>query len=127
MKFKHTLISVAQAPPNIIVVLVDDAGYADWGFNGSDEVQTPNIDNLVSRGTYFSEGYVSNSVCSPSRAGLITGRYQNRFGYEFNLVTPVIAPGYTETDLGLDVKEDDRRLPQAPGVFYFYHWEMASR
>ena len=99
------VISFAQTQPNIIVVLVDDAGYADWGFNGSDQVQTPNIDNLVNRGTYFSEGYVSNSVCSPSRAGLITGRYQNRFGYEFNLVTPVIAPGYSEADLGLDVNE----------------------
>ena len=75
--------------PNIILIISDDQGYADVGFHGSKEVFTPNIDRIASNGVIFSEGYVSYAVCSPSRAGLITGRYQNRFGYSRNiLLTP---------------------------------------
>ncbi|MCY1720000.1 sulfatase-like hydrolase/transferase [Prolixibacteraceae bacterium Z1-6] len=70
--------------PNIIVLLVDDAGYADFGFMGCEDLQTPNIDNLASRGVVFTDAHVSASVCGPSRAGLITGRYQQRFGFECN-------------------------------------------
>ncbi|MCA1746025.1 MAG: sulfatase-like hydrolase/transferase, partial [Bacteroidales bacterium] len=70
--------------PNIIVVLVDDAGYADFGFTGSEDLHTPNIDQLAQNGVVFSEAYVSATVCGPSRAGLITGRYQQRFGFECN-------------------------------------------
>ena len=60
--------------PNVIIVLVDDLGYNDVGFNGSKEILTPNIDKLSKNGVTFSRGYVSYPVCSPSRAGLITGR-----------------------------------------------------
>ena len=67
--------------PNIIVIVSDDQGYADVGFHGSKEIKTPNIDRIANNGVIFSDGYVSYAVCSPSRAGLITGRYQNRFGY----------------------------------------------
>ena len=75
--------------PNIILIISDDQGYADVGFHGSEEVFTPNIDRIASNGVIFSDGYVSYAVCSPSRAGLITGRYQNRFGYSRNiLLTP---------------------------------------
>ena len=75
--------------PNIILIISDDQGYADVGFHGSKEVFTPNIDRIASNGVIFSDGYVSYAVCSPSRAGLITGRYQNRFGYSRNiLLTP---------------------------------------
>ena len=78
-----------DARPNIIVIISDDQGYADVGFHGSKEVFTPNIDRIASNGVIFSEGYASFSVCSPSRAGLITGKYQNRFGYTRNiLLTP---------------------------------------
>ena len=78
-----------NALPNIIVIISDDQGYADVGFHGSKEVFTPNIDRIASNGVIFSEGYVSFAVCSPSRAGLITGKYQNRFGYTRNiLLTP---------------------------------------
>jgi arylsulfatase A-like enzyme len=98
-------VAAQTTQPNIIVIITDDAGYDDWGFNGSSLIETPNIDNLVNQGTKFSQGYVTNSVCSPSRAGLITGRYQNRFGYEYNLVNYYPAPGYQDDDDGLDLNE----------------------
>ena len=69
--------------PNIIVILADDLGYADVGYNGCEEIPTPNIDILAKEGIIFSNGYVTGSVCSPTRAGLMTGRYQQRFGAEF--------------------------------------------
>lgn len=76
---------IKAAKPNIIVILADDAGYADFGFMGSRDVQTPNLDKLAGDGVLFKQHYVSASVCSPSRAGLLTGRYQQRFGHECNL------------------------------------------
>lgn len=76
--------SPAQRPPNVIVILTDDQGYHDVGFNGCDDIPTPNIDSIASGGVKFTNGYVSYSVCSPSRAGLLTGRYQQRFGHERN-------------------------------------------
>ncbi len=72
--------------PNIIILFSDDAGYADFSFNGNEKIKTPHIDALAENGIRFTDGYVSGSVCSPSRAGLITGRYQQRFGHETNLV-----------------------------------------
>lgn len=75
---------VSPAPPNIIVILVDDAGYADFGFMGSKDLRTPHIDELAGRSIRFSDAHVSSSVCSPSRAGLLTGKYQQRYGYECN-------------------------------------------
>lgn len=70
--------------PNIIVLLCDDAGYADFGFAGSKDLKTPNIDQLAANGIVFTDAHVSASVCGPSRAGIITGRYQQRFGFECN-------------------------------------------
>jgi arylsulfatase A-like enzyme len=70
--------------PNIIVLLVDDAGYADFGFMGSKDLKTPNIDKLAARGIIFTDAHVSSTVCGPSRAGIMTGRYQQRFGFECN-------------------------------------------
>ncbi len=72
--------------PNIIVILIDDAGYADFGFMGSTDLETPNIDVLAKDGVVFTDAHVSASVCAPSRAGLITGRYQQRFGSECNSI-----------------------------------------
>lgn len=79
--------------PNILVILIDDAGYADFGFMGSKDLPTPNIDALAKRGVVFTDAHVSATVCSPSRAGLITGKYQQRFGYECNE-----SEGYTGLD-----------------------------
>lgn len=70
--------------PNIIVLLVDDAGYADFGFMGSKDLKTPNIDKLAYGGVIFTDAHVSATVCGPSRAGILTGRYQQRFGFECN-------------------------------------------
>ena len=75
--------------PNLIVILTDDQGYADVGFNGSKDIFTPNIDKIALEGARFTQGYVSYPVCGPSRAGLLTGRYQDRFGFVGN---PTIDP-----------------------------------
>jgi arylsulfatase A-like enzyme len=70
--------------PNVLYLLADDLGYADMGAQGCTDVPTPNLDSIASNGVRFTSGYVSAPVCSPSRAGLITGRYQTRFGHECN-------------------------------------------
>lgn len=77
--------ATAQArKPNIIVILADDLGYADLSCQGSKDIKTPHIDSLAKNGTRFTSAYVSAPYCSPTRAGLLTGRYQQRFGHEFN-------------------------------------------
>ncbi|MFI3303302.1 MAG: sulfatase-like hydrolase/transferase [Rikenellaceae bacterium] len=73
------------AKPNILMIIVDDAGYNDFGFMGSQDLETPNIDKLASNGIVFTDAHVSASVSGPSRAGMLTGRYQQRNGYECNL------------------------------------------
>jgi len=82
--FAVTGCTAVPEKPNLIVIMVDDLGYADVGFNGCKDIPTPNIDTIASNGIRFSSGYVTYSVCSPSRAGFITGRYPQRFGYERN-------------------------------------------
>ncbi|MEM7371123.1 MAG: sulfatase-like hydrolase/transferase [Bacteroidota bacterium] len=82
--------------PNIILILADDAGYADFGFMGSEDLETPRIDELAEDGVIFTDAHVSASVCAPSRAGLITGKYQHRFGHECNDIP---------LDNGLDLQE----------------------
>lgn len=75
----------AELPrPNIVLIVLDDLGYNDLGFQGLRDAQTPNIDKIADRGVQFTQAYVTCPVCSPSRAGLLTGRYQQRFGHEFN-------------------------------------------
>lgn len=79
----------AADKPNVVVLFADDSGYADFGFQESvrpDMAQlTPHIDSIAAAGTHFTQAYVTGAVCSPSRAGLMTGRYQERFGHETNL------------------------------------------
>ncbi len=70
--------------PNVLILLADDLGYADVGFHGCKDIPTPNLDALARKGVRFTSGYVSGPYCSPTRAGLMTGRYQTRFGHEFN-------------------------------------------
>src|SRR3989442_1532507 len=77
----------AQSPvrkPNILVIVADDLGYGDIGVHGGKDVPTPNLDALAASGVRCNNGYVSAPYCSPSRAGFLTGRYQTRFGHEFN-------------------------------------------
>lgn len=77
--------AAAEKRPNILLILADDMGYGDLSCYGSTQVKTPNIDALAAGGVVCTDGYVSNSVCAPSRAGLMTGRYGSRFGFEHNL------------------------------------------
>lgn len=95
-------ISIAQnhKKPNVIVIVSDDAGYADFGSYGGKEIPTPNIDALAANGTLFTQGYVSAAVCAPSRAGILTGMYQQRFGFEHNISDLPVKP-YTQNDVGL--------------------------
>lgn len=86
--------------PNIVILLADDLGYADVGFHGAKDIPTPNIDSLAAQGVRFTSGYVSGPYCSPTRAGLLTGRYQTRFGHEFN--GPAI---YNGKPVGLPLSE----------------------
>jgi len=76
--------TAAERQPNIVILLADDLGYADVGFQGCQDIPTPNIDALAKGGVRCTNGYVSCPYCSPTRAGLLTGRYQQRFGHEFN-------------------------------------------
>ena len=71
--------------PNIVIILADDLGYADIGVHGCTDIPTPNIDSIARTGVRCTQGYSSHSYCSPMRAGLMTGRYQHRFGYENNM------------------------------------------
>ena len=90
--------------PNIILIIADDAGYADFGYQGCKKFKTPNIDALAKNGIRFTTAFVTGAVCSPSRAGLITGRYPQRFGHECNL-PGVLQKDYTENQRGMDIRE----------------------
>ncbi len=85
-----SLFAADPVRPNLIVIMADDLGYADVGFNGSSDIPTPNIDRIASGGVVFTDAYVTFAVCGPSRAGFITGRYPQRFGFERN---PAWKPG----------------------------------
>ncbi len=88
----------APARPNILVILADDLGYADVGFNGCRDIPTPNLDRLAKQSVRCTNGYVTHPFCSPTRAGLLTGRYQQRFGHENN---PAWLPDSTTAGLPL--------------------------
>jgi len=76
--------TINDSRPNIIIINADDLGYADPSCYGGKLFETPNIDRLANEGIRFTDGYVSSSVCSPSRHGLLTGCYQTRFGIQWN-------------------------------------------
>ena len=103
--FAAAAIQCARPPdtpgrPNFVVILVDDLGYRDVGFNGATEIRTPNIDRIAQDGVVFRNGYVTSPICTPSRAGLLTGRYPARFGLDANLA---YAPN--DPHLGLPIEE----------------------
>ena len=128
--------------PNIILILIDDAGYADFGFMGSTNLQTPNLDLLASSSVIFSDAHVSATVCSPSRAGLLTGKYQQRFGYECNegdgytgmdtaqIILPKLlkSKGYTTAAFGKwHVGFNANQHPLAKGFDYYYGFLSGGR
>lgn len=98
--FSRSVAEAQRRPPNIVVIVTDDMGYADIGVHGSKDIPTPNIDALAKGGIRFTDAYVSGPYCSPTRAGLLTGRYPQRFGHEFNLD---LSPAHS--DFGLPLSE----------------------
>ncbi len=129
--FATVLIKLsAQQAPNVIVILSDDAGYADFGFQGSDIMKTPHLDKLANEGMKFKQAYVTAAVCGPSRAGLLTGRYPQKFGFEENNV-----PGYMsesclpDEEMGLPINQKTignymKSLGYTTG--YFGKWHQGS-
>ena len=99
------LAFAADRKPNILVIVSDDHGYADVGFNGGKAVPTPHLDALAASGVRCTSGYVSHPFCSPTRAGLLTGRYQQRFGHENN-------PAYDPADAVAGLPLTEKLLPQ---------------
>ncbi|WP_282135520.1 sulfatase-like hydrolase/transferase [Seonamhaeicola maritimus] len=95
----QSTVHSAKVKPNILMILCDDLGYADVGFNGSKDITTPNLDVLASNGTICSDAYVAHPFCGPSRASLLTGRYAHKIGSQFNL------PTEGDESKGIDVKE----------------------
>src|SRR5262249_33646961 len=93
----------ARAPegekPNVLGIFSDDVGWAEYGFQGGKDIPTPNIDSIARNGVRFTQGYVSGPYCSPTRAGLMTGRYQTRFGHENNVVANVSGLPLTESTI----------------------------
>jgi arylsulfatase A-like enzyme len=126
--------------PNIIVILADDLGYGDVGVYGSELIETPHIDALAAAGALVTSGYVAAAVCSPSRAGLLTGRYPQRFGYHFNdnvrpglpvdqpiLASRLKASGYATGIVGKwQLGMDDGRYPLDKGFDEFFGFASRS-
>ncbi|WP_052444790.1 sulfatase [Flammeovirga sp. OC4] len=130
-----SILQLAQAktPPNVVLIFVDDMGWGDVGYHGVNTIHTPQIDQLANEGVYFSQGYVTASICGPSRAGLITGKYQQRFGCFGNskhgipneeklLFHYLKEQGYQTASIGKwHLGEGEGRLmPNERGVDYFY-------
>jgi arylsulfatase A-like enzyme len=90
--------------PNVIVILADDVGWGEFGFQGNPQIPTPNIDTIAKNGTKFTTGYIAATYCSPCRAGLMTGRYPTRFGHEFNPVGNAAGLPLTETTMANRMK-----------------------
>jgi arylsulfatase A-like enzyme len=96
--------AAAAEKPNIIVIVADDLGSGDVGVHGCTDIPTPHIDSLARDGVRCTQGYVSAPQCSPTRAGLLTGRYQQRFGHEHNRSYPDSAMPLTETTVAQRLK-----------------------
>src|SRR5689334_21953213 len=95
----------AATKPNLLIIYADDLGWGETGCQGNKDIPTPHIDSLAKNGIRFTQGYVAATYCSPSRAGLMTGRYPTRFGHEFNSVANVTGLHLNETTLADRLKK----------------------
>lgn len=98
-------LAAAEQKPNILVIVSDDQGYVDAGFQGGKQAVTPHLDKLAASGLRCTQGYVTYPVCSPSRAGLLTGRHQAKFGHENN-------PVYDPLDAREGLPLTEKLIPQ---------------
>ncbi len=119
----------AAAPkrkPNVILILADDLGWAELGCQGGSDIPTPHIDSIARNGVRFTDGHVSCPLCSPTRAGLLTGRYQQRFGHEFNPGPATAA----DAEFGLPLSEAtiaDRFKSQGYKTGMFGKWHLGYK
>jgi hypothetical protein len=105
----------AAQPPNLVIFYADDLGWGETGFQGNKDIPTPNIDMIARNGVRFTSGYVAATYCSPSRAGLMTGRYPTRFGHEFNSVANLTGLRLDQTTIAdRQAGEESRRLGFQP-------------
>jgi len=111
----------------VVLVIADDAGWIDFGFNGGTDVATPALDRLAAEGLTFGACYVTASVCSPSRAGMLTGRQQQRFGHEYNLpgTAPRAEGGLPLEEITIANRARDAGL--ATGLVGKWHLGLADR
>lgn len=122
------------AKPNIVLLFADDAGYGDFGFHGSHHFKTPNLDEFAKSGVLLKSFYVSGATCGPSRAGLITGQYQQRFGYEENNVPMYMSENGKQTgdEMGLPINLQTignhlQELGYRTAIFGKWHLGVADR
>ena len=124
----------AADKPNIVLLFADDAGYGDFGFHGSHHFKTPHLDRLAQSGVRLSNFYVTGATCGPSRAGMLTGRYQQRFGFEEINVPGIMSNSSKllgdEMGLPTDLKSMGDYLQQLgyrTAVFGKWHLGVADR
>jgi arylsulfatase A-like enzyme len=129
-----SLSACADAAPNVIIFYADDLGWGELGCQGNPEIPTPHIDSIAAAGLRCTQGYVAATYCSPSRAGLISGRYPTRFGHETNddhnssgflqettLASRLKSLGYATACIGKwHLGSSPERLPMARGFDEFY-------
>jgi arylsulfatase A-like enzyme len=132
--FMQTMGVAAADKPNIVLLFADDAGYGDFGFHGSHHFRTPHLDRLAESGVRLSHFYVSGGTCGPSRAGLISGMYQQRFGFEENNVPSVMSDNskLLGNDMGLPVHlrtmgDHLQQLGYRTAIFGKWHLGIADR
>ncbi|MBI5689365.1 MAG: sulfatase [Verrucomicrobia bacterium] len=112
--------AAASQPPNLLIIYADDLGWGELGCQGSKDIPTPHIDSIARNGIRFTQGYVAATYCSPSRAGLMTGRYPTRFGHEFNSVA-------NQTGLRLDQRTiADRLKPLGYATACVGKWHLGA-
>jgi len=118
---------IQQSPPdrpNVVLIMTDDAGYADTGSDGARDIRTPNIDSLARDGVKLTDFYANAMSCTPTRAGLIAGRYQQRYGIEFVLASPGVPGsdgGVTTVAAFATAADEKERVRDRP------HRQMAPR